>query len=75
MMLIKIFIVFVTAATGILIGWSAAGIILWDARVERNEPMAFIRIASTILAGAVAFMVVIWLAYLALLAASSGNLY
>ena len=37
--------------------------------------MTFIRIFARIIAGAIAFAFVIWLAYLALLSASSGSLY
>ena len=37
--------------------------------------VAFVRIFSVIIIITIAFVVVIWLAYFALLAASSGNLY
>ena len=37
--------------------------------------MTFVRIFSVIIIITIAFVVVIWLAYFALLAAASGNLY
>ncbi len=37
--------------------------------------MTFIRALALLIAGTIAFAFVIWFAYLALLAASSGNLY